>query len=124
MPPAPGTRKQAATKARKARALARLSSCWLPLAACSPSHCTPLNSSKLIIATRRGSLWSHGSSAWVYSPAVIATQATPRQWPSQSIQPTVKPARSPKARRAYTYQPPARGMAVESSATHSAPSRA
>src|SRR5207245_478377 len=52
--------------------------------------------------------------------AAIAAPFTP----TLSIHPTTNAARRPKASRAYTYFPPARGCRVASSEKHSAPSNA
>ena len=65
-----------------------------------------------------------GSSAPVYSPMTIATAAVVPQVEIQSLQPTIKPAYGPSARRAKLYWPPERGIIVPSSASENAPSSA
>ena len=60
----------------------------------------------------------------LYSLMTSATAAAVPQVESQSLQPTMKPAYSPKARREKLYCPPLRGIAAPSSAMEDAPQRA
>src|SRR5689334_8753093 len=60
----------------------------------------------------------------LYSLMTMATAAAVPQVESQSLQPTMKPAYSPKARREKLYWPPLRGIAAPSSAMEDAPERA
>src|SRR6202022_4019529 len=120
----PPQRKQAATTITKAKVfIAAVTSC-VPLPHLMPRHCKTKN--PMMTRTAMSLTWppSNGMSSPLYSPMTIATAAAVPEVESQSLQPTMKPAYSPSARREKLYWPPLRGMAAPSSAMEDAPESA
>src|SRR5947208_11375970 len=122
----PPRRKQAITKIRKAPVfIAAVESC-APLPQRIPRHCKTPNPQ--MMATEMISILlapaRMGKRCPLYSLMTMATAAAVPQVESQSLQPTMKPAYSPKARREKLYCPPLRGIAAPSSAMEDAPQRA
>src|SRR6202022_4394083 len=120
----PPQAKQATTRTRNARVLmAEVASC-VPLPHLIPRHCRMKK--PVMTRTAISFTWPSrdGMSAPLYSAMTIATAAAVPQVESQSLQPTMKPAKSPRARREKLYCPPLRGMAAPNSAMDEAPARA
>src|SRR5258708_2501435 len=65
-----------------------------------------------------------GKRSPLYSAMTMETAAAAPQEESQSRQPTMNPAESPRARREKLYWPPLRGTAAPSSAMEDAPESA
>src|SRR6266571_3811036 len=114
----PPFKKHASTRSRNpAVFIAAVRSC-APLPQRIPRHCRTPNPT--IIATERSFILSGparmGKRLPLYSLTTMATAAAVPQVESQSLQPTMKPAYSPIARREKLYWPPLRGIAAPSSA--------
>src|SRR3984893_16026386 len=120
----PPQRKQAAMTITKADVLmAAVTSC-VPLPHLMPRHCKMKNPTMTTTALSLTWLASGGISSPLYSAMTMATAAAVPQVESQSLQPTMKPAYSPRARREKLYWPPLRGKGGPSSAMDEAPKSA
>src|ERR1700683_5043146 len=111
------TAKHPTTSAKRPRALARLVSACTRLPARSPSQFTKARKAKPPTATHRTCPTRRGYNPAENSPRAIARYAVAIVGIIESQQPITNPIFSPKARRAYTYQPPTVGSIVPSSAT-------
>src|SRR5271167_677733 len=116
--------KHAATRTTNAAVfIAEVTSC-VPLPQRMPRHCKIRN--PRISATAICISWPArtGKRSRLYSAMTMETAAAVPQVDSQSLQPTMKPAYSPIARREKLYCPPLRGIDAPSSASEDAPKSA
>jgi hypothetical protein len=89
-----------------------------------PRHCKSAKRIATVDAMATALPLSAGKSAPANSPMTSETAAAEPHVEIQSLQPTIKPAYSPKAYRAKTYCPPDFGIIAPNSAKQMAPSKA
>src|SRR5580658_4961926 len=116
--------KHAATRTTNEAVLsAEVSSC-VPLPQRIPRHCSRKNPQMILTAISGSCPARTGKKSRVYSAITMETAAAVPHVESQSLQPTMKPAYSPIARREKLYWPPLRGIEAPSSASDEAPKSA
>src|SRR5271163_390130 len=120
----PPNTKHATSRIANASVLSTAVKICAPLPQRIPRHCKTPKPTMMATAISFTCPASSGTRSPLYSPITMPTAAAVPQVESQSLQPTMKPAYSPNARREKLYCPPLRGMAAPNSAREDAPNSA